>query len=186
LETFKPLNLKSINLKSLNLNIDKYIIIKCAVIIITMMMTRVVNHIATYYIPISYRVVIGLNILCLNILPLLLIVVFFHKSKPITNFIVTFISVGIIFTILDGIWLLIYDVNINSTIFNPISTIPKLILAFGYGLIAISSGTIKKEFNKSVLIGIVIGIIGLLVILIDIPDLPWMIYKVIINDIPTL
>ncbi len=158
--------------------IDKRAIIIGLSIVFSIMMARVCNHIATYYTPLPFREIFGLNILFVYILPLIIIFLCFRNTNPVTSLIVTFVSFGIIFTIVDGIWLMLYDISIMDTIFNPLSTVPKLMVGLGFGTIAYG----VSVFKSRKIISAVAIIAGVLFVCITIPDLPLIFYGIIFND----
>jgi len=176
-------NIKSYISKYLNYNnlhVDKGFIIRCALIIFLMVSVRFVNEIGSYYIPLSARVLLSLNILFVIILPFLLTIPLFYKYEPIKNFFAIFISVALIYSLFDSLLLyLMYDVGLEYSLLYSTYNNPNILLGISFGFMAYSAGTIKKDLYKA----IVIGLLGLFVLLALKPILPNIIYDIIINNV---
>jgi hypothetical protein len=98
-----------------------------------------------YGVPSSMRLVLGIGILFLLIIPVFLVIEGFRYTTPTIGFLVPFVLYALVFPVLDSLF---FDL---ARFFDPSVIIPSILGGIGFGLIGVGSYHMKKSFLNAFL-----------------------------------
>lgn len=156
-----------------------YLMLISMLIIFSLMLPRFIIHLLiNKIVNFSFTEMSIIIMLFTLFVPLIIILYGLRNIAPLYSLITIFISISILFTIIDSLWLLQYGVSIFDTLFNPTSVITKMIIGLGFGMIAFGSGIYKKNMPSAVMF----IIFGVMIYLYAVPNTIPIIYNIITNN----
>lgn len=161
------------NVTNYNIEIE----IGCAIIISELMNRFIVSFTEYSGIDITFRVMMGLQVLFAYVIPVILVIIGFRSPNKFLSFMIPFLSVGVIYPLLDALWL-----NYIYLVFYPLYIVPKIVTGAILGLIGIGSSYMKE----SKIISISVIIIGIALLIVSKKNVVNIVYYVITGDISTI
>lgn len=146
----------------------------CVILLISFLMMRFIATISKFLFsdyP-SFRIMMGLDIVFILLIPTLVIFISADTMRPRTSFFLAFIISGVVFPICDALFLdpilMLY----------PPFFIPFIIMGFGFGLVGFAGNNYHSDIKKSM----IIFTMGMSIILINSASFVPIAYYVLTGD----
>jgi hypothetical protein len=117
----------------------------CFVLLVSLLLMRFIAIISKFLFseyP-SFRIMMGLDLIFVLLIPILVIFISADTLKPAASFLIPFITVGVIFSFCDVVFL---DPEL---LFYPDYYLPQIIAGLGFGFIGLAGNKYHADFTKS-------------------------------------